>query len=455
MTDEPRRHDPQQRSFRSIAKAIPSSPPSAAATLLLGLFSTTLFWIGLILTAWCAYFFRDPERVTPIDDRLVVSPADGVVSAVGPAVPPRELGLGNRRDDPHLGVHERVLLPCEPRAGARPHRQDRASRRANSSTPNSTRRAARTSATAWSSTAPTARSPSCRSPAWWRAASSAGPRPARNIGIGERFGLIRFGSRVDVFLPHGGDAARRGRPDGGRRRDRARRIRRRGRRRRSCGFRSVMDVPPFEPHGSGGPRIREIPLRMVLPNLITVLAICAGLSGIRLAFEDRFETAVVMVLVAAFLDGIDGRVARLLKAHVEIRRADGFAGRHRQFRRRAGAGALCLPARPRRLAGLDRGAAVRHRLRPAARALQRARRGHSNARPGRPNISSACRRRPAPCWCCCRSISASSACRAEPRRWPSSPAASPSWSPSCWSAGCRSIPARPCGSVSAATGCCR
>jgi len=70
----------------------------------------------------------------------------------------------------------------------------------------------------------------------------------------------------------------------------------------------------FEPHGRGGPRIREIPLRMVLPNLITVLAICAGLSGIRLAFEHRFETAVVMVLVAAFLDGVDGRVARLFKA---------------------------------------------------------------------------------------------------------------------------------------------
>ena len=70
----------------------------------------------------------------------------------------------------------------------------------------------------------------------------------------------------------------------------------------------------FQPHDSGGPRIREIPIRMVLPNLITVLAICAGLSGIRLAFEHRFETAVVMVLIAAFLDGIDGRVARLFKA---------------------------------------------------------------------------------------------------------------------------------------------
>lgn len=70
----------------------------------------------------------------------------------------------------------------------------------------------------------------------------------------------------------------------------------------------------FEAHGSGGPRIREIPMRMVLPNLVTVLAICAGLSGIRFGFEGRFETAVVMVLLAAFLDGIDGRLARMLKA---------------------------------------------------------------------------------------------------------------------------------------------
>ncbi len=76
--------------------------------------------------------------------------------------------------------------------------------------------------------------------------------------------------------------------------------------------------PPFEPNGPNdaarGPRLREIPLRLIIPNLITVLAICAGLTGIRLAFENRYELAVGMVLLAAFLDGIDGRVARLLKA---------------------------------------------------------------------------------------------------------------------------------------------
>jgi len=80
--------------------------------------------------------------------------------------------------------------------------------------------------------------------------------------------------------------------------------------------------PPYDPNGlddsdydeGRGPRLREIPFRMLIPNLITVLAICAGLTGIRLAFENRFEMAVAMVLIAAFLDGIDGRVARLLKA---------------------------------------------------------------------------------------------------------------------------------------------
>ncbi|MDX3927294.1 MAG: CDP-diacylglycerol--serine O-phosphatidyltransferase [Shinella sp.] len=78
-------------------------------------------------------------------------------------------------------------------------------------------------------------------------------------------------------------------------------------------------VPPQEQQtGSNdearGPRLREIPLRVIIPNVITVLAICAGLTGIRLAFENRYELAVGMVLLAAFLDGIDGRIARLLKA---------------------------------------------------------------------------------------------------------------------------------------------
>ena len=64
------------------------------ATLILGWIWGPLGWIGAVATLWCAYFFRDPARVTPLRSDLVVSPADGRVCAVGYAVPPPDLGLG-------------------------------------------------------------------------------------------------------------------------------------------------------------------------------------------------------------------------------------------------------------------------------------------------------------------------------------------------------------------------
>src|SRR5882757_7330831 len=60
-------------------------------------------------------------------------------------------------------------------------------------------------------------------------------------------------------------------------------------------------------------RFRAIPVRMLLPNMITLLALCAGLTAIRLAFEQRLEWALAAIVFAAALDGIDGRVARMLK----------------------------------------------------------------------------------------------------------------------------------------------
>ncbi len=66
----------------------------AAVTLLLFLLWEPLGWVGVTLTAWCAYFFRDPDRLTPARDGLLISPADGVVSLITEAAPPPELGLG-------------------------------------------------------------------------------------------------------------------------------------------------------------------------------------------------------------------------------------------------------------------------------------------------------------------------------------------------------------------------
>lgn len=66
----------------------------AFLALFLGWLWGPLFWIGLVATAWCIYFFRDPPRVTPLGAGLIVSPADGRVSQVGLALPPPELELG-------------------------------------------------------------------------------------------------------------------------------------------------------------------------------------------------------------------------------------------------------------------------------------------------------------------------------------------------------------------------
>lgn len=174
-------------------------------TVVLGIFSTNLFWIGLILTAWCAYFYRDPQRVTPVDDRLVISPADGVVSAVGPAVPPRELGLGSA-EMTRISVFMNVFschvnrAPVRGRITRIEHRPgkflnaelDKASQENERNglvieSPNGTVAAVQIAGLV-------ARRIIC-----WAEAGG-------NIAVGERFGLIRFGSRVDVFLPRGATA---------------------------------------------------------------------------------------------------------------------------------------------------------------------------------------------------------------------------------------------------------
>src|SRR5881392_1631440 len=68
----------------------------ALASLILFWLWTPLGWIGTVLTIWCASFFRDPERITPVREGIIVAPADGRVSQIINAVPPAELDLGER-----------------------------------------------------------------------------------------------------------------------------------------------------------------------------------------------------------------------------------------------------------------------------------------------------------------------------------------------------------------------
>jgi CDP-diacylglycerol---serine O-phosphatidyltransferase len=71
-----------------------------------------------------------------------------------------------------------------------------------------------------------------------------------------------------------------------------------------------QQVPP---HFREGRRLRDIPMRALIPNAITILALCAGLTGMRFALAGKWEQAVLAVVFAGVLDGIDGRIARLLK----------------------------------------------------------------------------------------------------------------------------------------------
>ncbi|MPZ09754.1 MAG: phosphatidylserine decarboxylase [Kiloniellaceae bacterium] len=87
--------------FRSVIVPIhragwPFIGIALAAAILLGLLWEPLFWLGLLLTAYCTYFFRNPPRVTPTRVGLVVAPADGMVQPIHRAVPPPELELGDQ-----------------------------------------------------------------------------------------------------------------------------------------------------------------------------------------------------------------------------------------------------------------------------------------------------------------------------------------------------------------------
>ncbi|MEQ8295441.1 MAG: phosphatidylserine decarboxylase [Nitratireductor sp.] len=174
----------------------------AGAAIILGVFSTSLFWVGAILTAWCAYFFRDPERVTPVDDRLAISPADGIVSAVGPAVPPRELGLG-AGEMLRISVFMNVFschVNRAPVRGRLSRIEHRAGKFLNAELDKASQENERNGLVIESphgsvATVQIAGLIARRIVCW--------AEEGTDTAVGERIGLIRFGSRVDVFLPEG------------------------------------------------------------------------------------------------------------------------------------------------------------------------------------------------------------------------------------------------------------
>ncbi|OLP55942.1 phosphatidylserine decarboxylase [Rhizobium rhizosphaerae] len=174
-------------------------------SLLLGLFWKPLMWIGFVLTLWCIYFFRDPVRVTPLDDDLVISPADGRVSSIAEIVPPAELGLGA---EPMLRISVFMnVFNCHvnraPMAGRIARIAYRKGQFVNAELDKASHDNERNglvidTAHGEIGVVQIAGLVARRIICW----SQTGER----LQPGERFGLIRFGSRLDVFLPAGARA---------------------------------------------------------------------------------------------------------------------------------------------------------------------------------------------------------------------------------------------------------
>lgn len=173
----------------------------AIVTVVLGLFWTPFLVLGGILTAWCAYFFRDPDRTTPTRPSLVISPADGVVQMIREVAPPPELEM-TEASMTRISIFMNVFnvhvnrIPVDGTVTKLDYRPgaflnaslDKASEE-------NERQAIRLEAAAGQDIAVVqiaglvARRILCEL------------QPGQQVAAGERFGMIRFGSRVDVYLP--------------------------------------------------------------------------------------------------------------------------------------------------------------------------------------------------------------------------------------------------------------
>lgn len=175
----------------------------AAITALLAMMWQPLGWLGLVLTVWCFYFFRDPERVTPEVDNVVVSPADGIVQMIAKVKAPEELGLGDKKFT-RVSIFMSVFNVHVNRAPAQgtitkcvyvPGKFFNATMDKASKDNERQLLAMKTS--------------NGKEIAFVQIAGLIARRilcfakEGQEYKAGERFGLIRFGSRLDVYLPEG------------------------------------------------------------------------------------------------------------------------------------------------------------------------------------------------------------------------------------------------------------
>ena len=174
----------------------------AVLALVLDWLWSPLGWVGGVATLWCAYFFRDPQRVTPMREGLVVSPADGVISSIGFFVPPSELGLGDRplqRISVFMNVFD-CHVNRAPMTGRIVKVAYKPGLFINADLDKASEDNERSSLLLDTASG---RIGVVQIAGLVARRIVSFVREGETIGAGDRFGLIRFGSRVDVYLPDG------------------------------------------------------------------------------------------------------------------------------------------------------------------------------------------------------------------------------------------------------------
>ncbi len=175
----------------------------AVAALVAFWLAAPLGWLGVVATLWCAYFFRDPDRVTPLREGLIIAPADGRISAIEDVVPPRELDLGG---DLHLRISIFMNVfdvhvnrsPVAARIARIAYVPGKFVNAELDKAGEDNERQAFTLETAAGVKIGVVQIAGLVARRIVSFVNEGEP-----IGVGERFGLIRFGSRVDVYLPAG------------------------------------------------------------------------------------------------------------------------------------------------------------------------------------------------------------------------------------------------------------
>lgn len=162
-----------------------------------------LGWIAAGITAWICYFFRDPDRITPLRDGLVISPADGRVSMIEKVRPPQELGLGNEervRISVFLSIFD-VHVNRAPVAGRIKRSLYIPGAYFNAALDKASEENERRAIVIETASGQDIGVVQIAGLVARRIVTIA--NEGDSVGIGQRFGLIRFGSRVDTFLPPG------------------------------------------------------------------------------------------------------------------------------------------------------------------------------------------------------------------------------------------------------------